>query len=98
RNTVTIAVKGEPQVFVDERFLGIAIIGKQGGQRPKSFGLKALVRNLVSFTMPALISDLIHPVTCLYVDISKVGERSQRPEVLANISDGAFYFPFFPSC
>src|ERR1700726_1786462 len=46
--------------------------------------------------MPALVGNLVHPLARLQVYIDQVAERSQRPEVLANISDGSFYFSFLP--
>src|SRR5271168_1065574 len=46
--------------------------------------------------MLALVGNLVDPLACLCVDIGQIGEGSQRPEALAYIADGAFYFTFLP--
>ena len=46
--------------------------------------------------MHSPIGDLIEPFTRLAVHIGQVEEIAQRPEVLPDITDGAFHFPLLP--
>ena len=45
--------------------------------------------------MIAHIGDIIKPTFYLALDIFQINKVPQRPEVLAEILDGAFYLPFF---
>jgi hypothetical protein len=47
--------------------------------------------------MQTLIGDLGQPLPDLAIDIVKVGELAQGPEVLPEITDGAFDLAFFPT-
>ena len=47
--------------------------------------------------MNALIGNLFEPLPNLRVDIGKIDERAQRPEVFPKIADAVFNFAFFPS-
>src|ERR1700691_3878139 len=47
--------------------------------------------------MQALIGDFAQPLPDLSIHIVQIGELAQRPEVLPQVTDGAFDFPFFPS-
>jgi hypothetical protein len=44
--------------------------------------------------MLAFVGHLVKPLACLRVYIPQIGERAQRPEVLANISDSRFHLSF----
>src|SRR5580693_2887201 len=46
--------------------------------------------------MLALVGNLIHPFARLSVDIGQIVKGTQRPEVLAHISDGSFDLAFLP--
>src|SRR5947209_6404020 len=46
--------------------------------------------------MLALIGNFLQPLSRLSIDVREIGEGTQRPEVLANITDGAFDLAFFP--
>ena len=79
---------------MDERFDCIAVIGRQCRQRAERFGLKPLVGLLAGFTVLPLVGDFFQPLPCLRIDVSQIGEGTQRPEVLANIADGTLDFTF----
>ena len=96
-HAVPVAIEGETQIFMNERFGGIAVIGSIAGRGRESFGLETFVGRLAGFAMLALIGDFFQPLARLRVHIGQIGEGAQRPEVLAHIADGAFDFSFFPS-
>jgi hypothetical protein len=96
-NTVTIAIESQPEVLVDERFGGVAIVIGNDRQWPQCFRLEAFQRPFAGLAMQALIGDLGQPLPRLTIDIVQIGELAQRPEVLAKISDGALDFSFFPA-
>ena len=47
--------------------------------------------------MQALIGDLAQPLPHLPIHIMQIGKLAQRPEVLTEVSDGAFDLTFFPA-
>ena len=47
--------------------------------------------------MQSLVGYFIQPLTGLTIDIGKITEAAQRPEVLANIPDAPFHLSFFPT-
>jgi len=47
--------------------------------------------------MLTLIGNLGQPLACLAIHVVKIGELTQWPEVLAEVTDGAFDFSLFPS-
>ena len=67
------------------------------GNGRSASGLKAIHRPLAGFAMLALIGDFGQPLPRLAIHIVQIGELAQRPEVLAEIADGAFDFAFFPA-
>lgn len=95
RHAVPVAVERQADVFVHERLGRIAVIGNHRRQGPERFGLKTLVRLLAGLAVLALVSDFFQPLPRLGVYVRQIGEGTQRPEVLANVTDGAFDFPFF---
>jgi hypothetical protein len=47
--------------------------------------------------MQTPVGDLVQPLPHLPVHIVQIGELAQGPEVLAEITDGAFDLPLFPA-
>ena len=47
--------------------------------------------------MQASVGNFAQPLPHLPVHIVQIGELAQRPEVLAQVTDGAFDFPFLPA-
>jgi hypothetical protein len=56
--------------------------------------LEAFVGFLTGLAVLALVGNFFEPLPRLRVHVGQVGEGSQRPEVLADVTDGALYFPF----
>jgi hypothetical protein len=69
RHAVAVAIERQPEIFVDQSFCGIAIIGHDHGQSAQGLGLKARRGSLTGFAMAALIGHLFQPVSRLRVDI-----------------------------
>jgi len=96
RHAVAVGVELNPQIFVDQRLHRVAvIIGNR--QRAQSFRLEAVHGPLPCFAMLALVGDFDQPLSRLAIHIVKIGELTQRPEVLTEIAEGPFDFALFPS-
>jgi len=96
-NTITIAIESQPEVLVDERFGGVAVVIGNDRQWPQCFRLEAFQRPFAGLAMQALIGDFGQPLPRLTIDIVQIGELAQRPEVLAKIKEDALDFSFFPA-
>ena len=96
-DTVTVAVERQTQVFVDQRFGGVAVVVRDDRQWPQSLGLETFERALTRLAMYPLIGDFCQPLPRLPVHVMQIGKLAQRPEILAKISDSALDFPFFPA-
>jgi hypothetical protein len=57
-----------------------------------------VIGSLAGLAVLASVGDFLEPSAHLRVHVAEIGERAQRPEVLAHISDGAFDFTFLPGC
>src|ERR1035437_677661 len=98
RHAVAIPVELHPHVLMHQGFHIVPIVRQDRGQRPECVGLKEVDGALASFTMQSLIGDLIAPFARLAVDVGQVGELTQGPEILADISDAsALDLSFFPT-
>ena len=95
RHTAAVAVEGQSQVLVYEGLGKIPVV--RGGQRqgPKCLRLETVIGRLAGLAVLASVGDLLEPGARLRVDIAEVGKRTQRPEVLAHIPDGAACGPQF---
>jgi hypothetical protein len=69
---------------------GIAVIRQERRKRAKAFRTESFIRNLACFSMDTLVGNLLRPLPDLRVDISKIREGTQRPEVLPEVTDPAF--------
>ena len=58
-HAVAIAVEGEPDIFVDQRFGRVAVIGQQSRQRSQRLRLKTFIGWLAGFAVLALVGDLL---------------------------------------
>src|SRR5262249_33827568 len=96
-DTVTVPVELNAQILVDQGVDSVAIVIGDDGQRPQRLCLKAIHRPLTSFTMQALIGDFCQPLPNLAIDIVEIAEFAQGPEVLPDITDGAFDLALFPT-
>src|SRR5712691_1590688 len=96
-NAITVAVEREPEILMYQRFRRVAVIVRNDRQRTQRFRLETVQRALAGLTMQALIGDFAQPLPHLSIHIMQIGELAQRPEVLPQVTDGAFDFPFFPS-
>ena len=97
RDAVAIAIKVQTQIFVDEGFCRVSIIGIHSGQRPQGVGAKALSRRLARLPMQAAIGDFVQPLANLAVDIGQIAKGAQGPEVLTQIADpGSFDLTLLP--
>src|SRR5205823_8547216 len=94
---VTVTVKRQTKIFVDERFSCVAVVVRDDRQRPQRFWFESFERALAGFAMQTLIGDFGQPLPRLTIDVVQIGELAQGPEVLAKIPDGALYFSFFPA-
>ena len=75
----------------------VMVIGDDGGYVSQTILAKAILGALAGLAMNVLIGDFVEPAADLVIDIRQIGEVTQRPEVLANISDSAtLHFSFFP--
>ncbi len=83
----------QTEIFVDERFDGIAVVIGNDGQGRRA---SALNRGLPRFAMHPLVSHFREPLPGLAIHIMQVRELSQGPERLACIPDGALDLSFFP--
>jgi hypothetical protein len=54
-------------------------------------------RAFARLAVHTLIGDFAQPLPHLPVHVVQIGELAQRPEVLAQVTDGAFDFSFLPS-
>ena len=82
---------------MDQRHIGIAIIGDERRKRAKAFGTEPLIWSLPGFPVKALVGNLLQPLPNLRVDIGKIREGAQRPKVFPKVSNAAFNFAFFPT-
>jgi hypothetical protein len=97
-NTVAVAVKTRSDIFVHESDGGIAVIRQERRKRAQAFGSESFIRNLACFSVDTLVGNLLRALPDLRVDISKIREGAQRPEVLPEVTDPTFFnFTFFPT-
>jgi hypothetical protein len=97
RHAVAVGIELNPEIFVDQRFHRVAVIIGDHRQWTQRFRLETIDGPLSGFAMLALIGDFDQPLPCLAIHIVKIGELAQRPEVLMEVSNGAFDFSLFPS-
>lgn len=96
-HTIAIGIKPKSEILVNEGFAGVAVVVRDDGQRPQGLRLETIERPLARLAVHALISDFGEPLPRLAINIMQIGELTQRPEVLAQVSNGAFHFSFFPT-
>jgi hypothetical protein len=82
---------------MDKGFGRIAVIVRNDRQRTEGFRFETIEWAFAGFAMHASIGDFAQPLPNLSIYIVQIGELAQRPEVLSQITDGAFDFSFFPS-
>jgi hypothetical protein len=97
-DAVTIAIEAYSSVFAYQWDSGIAIIRQDRRKGAKAFGTESFLRNLACFPVDAFIGNLFQPLPNLRVDIRKIHEGAQRPEVFPKVPHTVFNFAFFPAC
>ena len=96
RHAIAVAIESQSEIFVNQGFGNIAVVGREQWQGPQRLGLETIIGSLAGFAVLASVGDFLQPLARLRVDVAEIGEGAQRPEVLAHISDGAFDLTFLP--
>ena len=63
----------------------------------KCFGFEAIQRSFAGLAVHASVGGFAQLLPRLPVHVVPIGEPPQRPEVLAQVTDGSFECPSFPS-
>ena len=93
---IGVAIAWDREIAMDLGDRGVPAIGHKHGQRTHRLGLKALDRAKPGGVVDTSVGHLGAPPIGLRLEGIEVGEDAQRPEVVANIMNGAFFdFAFF---